>query len=68
MNFVERFMAPTPNFFKKVRNVGLALVAASAVVITAPVALPAGLLAVAGYISLAGGIMSAVAQATVKAE
>ena len=38
---VKRMKKHTPSFFKKVRNVGLALASISAAVLTAPVALPA---------------------------
>lgn len=63
----NRFAAPTPPFFKKVRNTGLALAAISASVLAAPVALPALLLKIAGYLAVAGTVASTVSQATVAA-
>jgi hypothetical protein len=59
---------PTPVFFKKVRNTGLALAAAGASVIAAPVALPAVVFKLAGYIVVAGGVMSTISQSAVKME
>ena len=62
---VDRMKKPTPGFFKKVRNIGLALGTA---VLTAPVALPAILIKVAGYITVAGTVISGVSQTAVKNE
>ena len=41
MNLLDRVVSPTPTFFQKLRSIGLALAAASAAIIAAPVALPA---------------------------
>ncbi len=65
MNIVERVKAPTPRFFKTLRTIGLALAAASAAILAAPVALPVGLVAAAGYVALAGGVLTAVSQTAV---
>ena len=43
MNIVQRAKAPTPKFFKKLRNIGLTLAAISTVIVTAPIALPAAM-------------------------
>lgn len=59
---------PTPTFFKKLRNIGLALAAISATLLTAPVALPAVLVKIAGYLAVAGGVMSTISQTAVKME
>ncbi len=64
----ERITSPTPNFFKKIRNIGLALTAISAVVVASPVALPVIMVKVAGYLAVAGGIVGAVSQTAVKGE
>ena len=37
MNLVERAVSPTPTFFQKLRNIGLALAAISAAIIASPV-------------------------------
>ncbi len=68
LTLVERLTAPTSKFFRIIRNVGLCLAAAGGAIIAAPVTLPAAIVAVAGYLTVAGGIMTAVAQATVDGE
>ena len=65
MNIVERAKAPTPKFFKVLRSVGLALLAISGTILTAPIALPVLVVSVAGYAAVAGGVLSAVSQITV---
>ena len=68
MNVIERAQAPTPSFFKRLRNIGLALVAISAAIITSPVAIPAVIVTVAGYVAVAGTVIGAVSQMTTKDE
>ena len=63
---IRRWKAPTPRFFKKVRNYGLLLSAVSAVITTAVIPLPALLINLAGYTALAGGIASALSQTAVE--
>lgn len=63
---IERLTSPTPTFFKKLRNIGLALTAISAVVVGSPVALPVIVVKVAGYLAVAGGIVGAVSQTAVQ--
>nr|WP_315203241.1 hypothetical protein [uncultured Flavobacterium sp.] len=64
MNAIKRAKAPTPKFFKVLRNIGLALVAVGGTVLAAPVALPVVLTSIAGYLAVAGGVISAVSQLT----
>lgn len=61
---IQRAKAPTPKFFKTIRNAGLATTAITATLLTAPVALPPLVLKIAGYLAVAGGIASAVSQVT----
>ncbi len=68
MNIVERVKAPTPKFFKTLRTIGLALVAAGGAILAAPISVPAGLIAIAGYVTLAGGVLTAVSQTAVDNE
>ena len=65
MKILERAQAPTPKFFKLLRTIGLALLAVSGALLTAPVALPTVIITVAGYTAVAGGVLSAVSQVTV---
>ena len=65
---MNRVNAPTPKFFKKLRNIGLALAAVAGTIIAAPVALPAVIVKVAGYLAVASGVLSAVSQTAVEGE
>lgn len=65
MTLVERVKAPTPKFFRVIRNIGLLLTAVGTTVITAGVALPAVVVSVAGYMVAAGAAVAAVSQTTV---
>ena len=62
MNLKQRWQAPTPPFFKKLRKWGLIIAAIGGAVITAPVSLPAAVITVAGYLTVAGAVASAVSQ------
>ena len=63
---VRRVVSPTPIWFKRLRNIGIATGAVGAVILSAPVTLPSTLISVAGYLAVAGGIMGAVSQTAVK--
>ena len=65
MTVVERVKAPTPKFFRTLRNIGLALAAIGGAILAAPVAVPAALITVAGYVTLAGSVITAVSQTAV---
>lgn len=66
MTLGERLTAPTSKFFKKIRNIGLCIAAVGGAIMAAPVALPTMVVTIAGYLTVAGGVMTAVAQATVE--
>jgi hypothetical protein len=68
MNLLERAKAPTPKFFKVLRNIGITLAAAGGALMAAPIALPAGIITIAGYLAVAGGVMTAVSQTAVNGE
>jgi uncharacterized membrane protein HdeD (DUF308 family) len=61
---INRAKAPTPKFFKVLRNVGLALAAVGGTILAAPVALPVAMVSFGGYVAVAGGVISAVSQLT----
>lgn len=65
MSVVERVKAPTPKFFRTLRNIGLALAAVGGAILAAPIAIPASLITIAGYVTLAGGVITAVSQTAV---
>jgi len=57
--------APTPKFFRVLRNVGIVLATAAGTILTTPVSLPAVILTIAGYAAVAGSVMTALSQAAV---
>lgn len=63
MNLFERMQAPTPKFFRVVRNVGLLLASTSAVILASPVVVPAVVMQIALYAGLAGTVAGVVSQA-----
>ena len=65
---VNRMKKPTPVFFKKLRNVGLAVAAAGTTLLAAPVALPVLIVKIGGYLAVAGGVLSAVSQSAITME
>jgi hypothetical protein len=65
MKLSERFKSETPDFFKKVRTIGIVLASVGGAILASPVALPAALVAAAGYIITAGSVATAVATAVV---
>jgi len=64
MTIVKRAKAPTPKFFKVLRNIGLVLATVGGTIMAAPVALPVVVSAAGGYLAVAGGVLSAVSQLT----
>ncbi|OYX82478.1 MAG: hypothetical protein B7Y83_14670 [Flavobacteriales bacterium 32-34-25] len=64
MNAIKRAKAPTPKFFKVLRNIGLALAAVGGTILAAPVTLPVLITSIGGYLAVAGGVISAVSQLT----
>ena len=66
MSLTDRILAPTPKFFKTLRNIGMVLAATGGAILASPVAVPAALISVAGYVVLAGGIITAVSQTSVQ--
>jgi hypothetical protein len=64
MNLVQRAKAPTPKFFKVLRNIGLILATVGGTILAAPIALPIMVSTAAGYLAVAGGVMTAVSQLT----
>ncbi|WP_322548916.1 hypothetical protein [Flavobacterium psychraquaticum] len=61
---VKRATAPTPKFFKVLRNVGLVLAAVGGTILAAPIALPVLVTTIGGYMAVAGGVLTATSQLT----
>ena len=68
MKIVKRVKSPTPKFFKRLRNIGLAVAAIGTTLISAPVALPTLIVKIAGYLAVAGGVAGTISQTAVKNE
>jgi len=68
LNLVERVKAPTPKWFKIIRNVGITLTAVGGAILASPVALPASIITVAGYVLLGGTVATAIAQTAMSSE
>ena len=65
MNIIDRIFSPTPQFFKKLRNIGLGLAAAGTVLVSTPIIIPTVVATIGGYLIVAGAVASAVAQTAV---
>ena len=61
---VNRATAPTPKFFKVLRNVGLVLAAVGGTILAAPIALPVLVTTIGGYMAVAVGVLTATSQLT----
>ncbi len=66
LTILERAASPTPKFFQKLKTIGITLVAVSAAIIAAPVALPTIIITIAGYLGVAGTVVTAVSQVAVE--
>ena len=65
MKLTKRYTKKTPTFFRKLRNIGIALAATGGVILAAPISLPALLVTVATYLTVAGTVATAVSQVVV---
>ena len=65
MDLMERVKAPTPPFFKKLRTIGIVVGVVGGALATAPVSLPAGVIALSSYLITAGTIITTISQITV---
>lgn len=65
---VNRMKGPTPVFFKKLRNIGLAVAAAGTTILAAPVSLPILIVKIGGYLAVAGGVLSTASQSAITME
>lgn len=62
MKIIDRFKAPTPKFYRVLRNIGLGLIAAGGAIIASPVVLPVAIASLGSYLIVAGSVATAVAQ------
>jgi hypothetical protein len=68
MKLIDRLKAPTPKFFKVLRNIGLGLAAAGGVLVAAPIAIPTILVTIGGYLIVAGSVATAISQVVTTTE
>lgn len=68
LSILERWKAPTPILFKRLRNVGLILAGVAGAILSSPITLPPLVISVAGYMIVASGVLSSVCQITVEKE
>ena len=66
MKIKERFLAPTPKFWRHIRNVMIGIGTVSGAIIATPAMLPAGIVALATYGLTIGTIGAALSQLTVE--
>ena len=64
-SYFKRCGVDTPPFFKKLRIIGVAVAAAGATILAAPIALPAAVVAIGGYLVVGGAVASAMSQAAI---
>ena len=62
MKLIERLNAPTPKFFRVLRNVGLGLAAAGGILVATPIAIPALVVTIGGYMIVAGSVATSFIQ------
>ena len=60
----ERWNAKTPKFWKKVQRIGIVAGTVGAILLAAPVALPAAIITGAGYLVAIGGATATLSQLT----
>ncbi len=65
MNLIDRAKAPTPKFFRIVRNIGLIVAAVGGALIASPVTVPTVIVTIGSYLTVIGGVLTAVSQVTV---
>lgn len=68
MKLIDRLKAPTPKFFKILRNIRLGLAAAGGVIIASPIAIPTIIVTIGGYLIVAGSVATAISQAVTTSE
>ena len=68
LNLVNRIAAPTPKWFRIIRNLGITLSAIGGTLVAAPVVLPTALVTIGGYLLLGGTLIGAVSQTAISSE
>lgn len=66
MTIKQRWKAETPDFWKKVQKIGLAVGAIGGILISGTIALPATVITVGGYMVAVGSVTAVLSKLTVK--
>lgn len=62
---VKRWKAETPDFWKKVGNIGISIGAIGAILVSGTIVLPAAVVTVGGYMVAAGSVAKILSKLTV---
>jgi hypothetical protein len=68
MNIIQRAKAPTPKFFRILRNIGAVVASASGTLVATATTLPPEVTTAITYLGVAGGVATAVSQLAVAKE
>jgi hypothetical protein len=64
--YKERVTSETPDYWKKIRMIGLIVAGIGSALMTAPVSLPAVLVSAGSYMAWVGGVAAVIAQTAKK--
>jgi hypothetical protein len=66
MELIDRIKAPTPDWWKKVRNIAGTVAIVGGAILTMPISLPVGVITAVTYTVVVAGTVAGTAQATKK--
>jgi len=66
MKLIERWKAETPNFWKKVGNIGVAIGSVGAILVSGTIVVPATLVTIGGYMVAVGSVTKILSKLTIK--
>ncbi len=66
MTIKQRWKAETPDFWKKVGNIGVGIGAVGAILVSGTIALPATIVTIGGYMVAVGSVTKVLSKLTIK--
>lgn len=66
MTIKQRWKAETPDFWKKVGNIGVGIGAVGAILVSGTIALPASIVTIGGYMVAIGSVTKVLSKLTIK--
>ena len=66
MTIRQRWKAETPDFWKKVGNIGIGIGAVGAILVSGTIALPASIVTIGGYMVAVGSVTKVLSKLTIK--